>query len=338
MTNPNPKISVLLPFYNSEKTLERAIRSIQNQKFCDFECILIDNNSTDNSREIAKPFSNSDNRFILISEPQQGVVYASNKGWNNSKGKYIARMDSDDWSHPERLGLQDKFLENNPTYGAVATLVTHISHSDQTGGMSRFVEWNNSLVSSDQISNNRFVELPIVNPSAMWRRTIAEENGMFEHGNFPEDYEMWLRWMDNGVKIGKIDKYLLDWYDSDTRLSRTDSIYSDASFYKIKTKYLAYWLEKNNPFHPDVAVWGASKISRRRAKLLELYDINIKCYIDTKKSKRDLDKPVYYYEDIPSKDEAFVLTYIRQMNAKQQICEFLKTKGFIEGDNYLLVS
>lgn len=332
-----PKISVILPFFNAEKTLLRALESISLQTFTDFECILIDNNSTDSSRKIARDFIIYDERFKLISEKQQGVMFASNAGWNHSIGAYIARMDADDWSYPDRLKKQNDFLDENISYGAVGTLVKHVSHSDFTGGMVRFVEWSNSIVSYEDILKNRFIELPIVNPTAMWRREIAQENSMYLSGNFPEDYEMWLRWLDNGVKISKINKVLLNWHDSDDRLTRTDTIYSDKSFYKIKTKYLAKWLEKHNPFHPKVAVWGASKISRRRACLLESHGVEICCYIDTKKG-RQLDREIYYYEDIPSPDKIFVLTYIKQVEAREYIREFLPQKGFVEGENYLLVS
>ncbi len=338
MSNEYPKISVILPYYNSETTLKRAIESILSQSHTDFELILIDNNSTDNSLNIATSYANLDHRIILISEKQQGVMYASNKGWENSKGDYIARMDSDDWSHPHRLEMQKEFLDKNPTHGAVGTQVRHISHSEFTGGMARFVSWSNSLITDDQISNNRFVELPIVNPSAMWRRKVAHKFGMYLCGEFPEDYEMWLRWMEKKVKIAKINKILLDWYDSDTRISRNHSIYSDKSFYKIKTHYLARWLKENNPFHPDVAIWGASKISRRRAKLLEKYGIKISCYIDTKQNKRQLDKKVYFYKDIPSSKEIFVLTYIKQMDAREQTKDFLSKKGYKDGVSFLSVS
>lgn len=333
----HPKISVILPFYNAETTLARAIQSIESQSFTNFECILIDNNSTDNSKEIALKFVNNDKRFKLISEKKQGVMFASNAGWELSKGKYIARMDADDWSHPDKLKLQNDFLDFNSDYGAVGTLVKHISHSEFTGGMARFVEWSNNVITYDEILNNRFIELPIVNPTAMWRREIAQKHGMYKSGDFPEDYEMWLRWLDEGVKICKLKEVLLDWHDSDNRLTRTNPIYSDNAFYKIKTGYLAKWLKKHNPFYPKVAVWGASKISRRRARLLESHGIEICCYIDTKKG-RQLNQQVYYYEDIPSPDDIFVLTYIRQMEHRKEIREFLPTKGFIEGDSFLLVS
>ncbi len=338
LTTDCPKISVILPFFNAEKTLERAIKSISSQSFKDFECILIDNNSNDRSKEIAQKFVDSDNRFKLISEQKQGVTSASNAGWEASRGQYIARMDADDWSYPDRLKMQNDFLDMNSDYDAVASLVKHISHSEFTGGMARFVQWSNSIVTYREILNNRFVELPIVNPTAMWRRKTAQQYGMYLQGNFPEDYEMWLRWLDYGVKIKKLNNVLLDWYDSDNRLTRTKPIYSDSSFYKIKTKYLAKWLIKHNPFYPKVAVWGASKISRRRARLLESHGVEICCYIDTKENKRQLDRKVYFYKEIPSSEKIFVLTYIRQMNAKEEIRDFLLQKGFIEGKNFLLVS
>ena len=338
MFESQPKISVILPFYNANKTILRAVLSIKNQTFTNFECILVDNNSTDDSKAIVQTIVDSDHRFKLVSEKKQGVTFASNKGWETSTGEYIARMDADDWSHPTRLEKQNDFLDSNPDYGAVGTLVNHMSHSEYTGGMARFVEWSNSLTTYDQICKNRFIELPIVNPTAMWRRQVAAENGMYLDGNFPEDYEMWLRWLDKGVKIGKIKEVLLDWYDSDNRLSRTHKIYSDKLFYKIKTKYLADWLEKNNPFHPKVAIWGASKISRRRAKLLEEHCIEICCYIDTKNNKRQIDKEVHFFKNIPSPETIFVLTYIKQREAREATRAFLIKKGYNESENFLVVS
>lgn len=337
MSKENPTVSVILPFFNAELTLNRAIESIASQNFENFECILINNNSTDNSVEIAKTWTKKDIRFILIHEKLQGVMYASNTGSRHACGKYIARMDSDDVSIPNRLKLQSEFLDNNNDYDAVAGRVNHISHSENTKGFAHYVKWVNSVQTFEEIKNKQFVESVIVNPSAMWRKETGEKHGLYENGNFPEDYEMWLRWLSKGIKIKKLTETVLDWHDSDTRLTRTQSIYSDSSFYKIKTKYLAKWLEKNNPFHPNVAIWGASRISRRRAKLLTQYGIEIECFIDTKKD-RLLDHKIIYFEETPSPNKLFILTYIKQMNARDEIQEFLDGKGYEEGINYLLVS
>ncbi len=332
-----PKISVILPFYNAEKTLSRAIYSIANQTFKDFECILINNNSDDRSLDIAEECVQTDTRFKVITEQKQGVMHASNAGSSLAQGQYIARMDADDWSYPDRLERQNDFLDKHPDYGAVAGLVEHVGHPINTAGFARYVEIINAIQRYDEIINRQFVESPIVNPSAMWRRVIAKENGMYLQGDFPEDYEMWLRWIYHGVKICKINKLVLKWYDSDTRLTRTHPIYRDKAFYLVKSYYLSKWLKKNNPFHPYVCVWGASRISRRRAALIEQYGISITNYIDTKKT-RQLDKRVVYYLNIPSPEAVFILVYIKQINAKEEIIDFLLSRGFEEGKHFLLVS
>ena len=91
-----PVVSVILPFFNAQSTLERAIESIASQSFGNFECILINNNSTDISVEIARRWTEKDRRFVLVQEEIQGVMYASNTGSKLSRGRYIARMDADD--------------------------------------------------------------------------------------------------------------------------------------------------------------------------------------------------------------------------------------------------
>jgi glycosyltransferase involved in cell wall biosynthesis len=337
MSFPPPTVSVILPFFNAEKTLDRAIESISNQTFKKWECILINNNSTDKSCNIAIAWTKRDSRFILVHEKQQGVMFASNKGSKSAKGKYIARMDADDVSLPKRLEMQSNFLDNFSQYGAVSGLVEYVPHHDNTDGFQRYVNWVNSVLTHQDILNNMFVESPIVNPTAMWRFELAQLYGMYKHGNFPEDYELWLRWLSMGVKIKKIGAPVIKWFDSETRLTRTHPIYNEDAFYSIKTQYLARWLESNNPHYPLVAIWGASRISRGRTKLLQNYGIEISYYIDTKKT-RQLDREIVYFEDIPLPGTIFILVYIKNKNAKMRILKFLKFRNYIEGEHFIFVS
>ena len=221
-----PKLSVILPFYNAEATIEIAIQSITNQSFRDFECILIDNNSNDKSSIIAKEWVRKDNRFILISEARQGVVYAFNAGAEIARGSYIARMDADDEALPERFKLQIQFMDDNFDYGAIAGQAEYHAHKENTDGFARYVDWSNSIISSDEIYKRQFVEMPLINPTAMWRKSVSDEHGLYKNGDFPEDYEMWLRWLAKGIKIGKLPTPVLKWFDSETRLTRTDERYS----------------------------------------------------------------------------------------------------------------
>jgi len=331
------KVSVILPFYNAESTLHRALVSIAHQDLEDFECVMVDNNSSDGSRSIAENWALKDRRFKLLRESRQGVMFASNRGAEEAAGKYLARMDADDVALPARLRIQADFLDKNSEYGAVAGRVQHVGDPASTKGFERFVDWSNSICSYQEIFHRRFIEAPIVNPTAMWRRSTMEQHGMYLAGPFPEDYEMWLRWLDQGVKIAKLKERVLEWHDSEQRLTRTDPIYSDRSFYEIKSRYLASWLARANKFHPEVAIWGASRISRRRARMVEQHGIRISTYIDTKKG-RQIEKDVLYFEDLPRAGSLFVLTYIRQMDNRERIQDFLEERGYVEGRDYLLVS
>lgn len=333
----SPKISVILPYYNAEKTLDRAIHSVVRQQETDFELILVNNRSTDRSASIAKQWAATDNRIRLADEPRQGVVFASNKAAEKARGRYIARMDADDEATPDKLRLQLAYLSSHPDTDAVAGLVEHVPHSTKAAGFSRFVEWSNAIRDSREIYLNRFIELPVVNPTLMWKKEVGEQHGLYRAGSFPEDYEMILRWLDAGVKIAKIPRKVLHWYDSETRLTRTHAAYSEQAFYSVKSRYLASWLQKHNPFHPGVSVWGASRISRRRARLLEPYGIRFTHYIDTKKS-RQLGKRVIYYRELPPAGGLFILSYIRQMDNRDRIRAFLTSRGYVEGKDFLMVS
>lgn len=333
----SPKISVILPFYNAEHTLGRAVNSLVRQQETDFELIMVDNRSTDRSASIAEKWVAADRRIRLYEEPKRGVVYASNRAAEKATGRFVARMDADDEATPDKLKLQAEYLESHPDTDAVAGQVEHVPHTRKAAGFARFVEWSNAIQDSREIYLNRFIELPVVNPTLMWRREVGEKYGLYRDGKFPEDYEMILRWLDAGVHITKIPRKVLRWFDSETRLTRTHPAYSEQAFYEIKSRYLVSWLQQHNPFHPEVAVWGASRISRRRARLLEPYGVRFAHYIDTKKS-RQLGKSLIYYKDLPPAGELFILSYIRQMSNRDRIRAFLNDRGYREGKDFLMVS
>lgn len=332
----NPEISVILPYFNAENTLQKAIKSILDQSFKNFELLLIDNNSSDKSYSIAQKIAKKDSRIKLLKEEKQGVASAMNCGLKNASGEFLARMDADDISLQSRLEKQVQYLQNNPEIDFVGHEVKYIPHITNTNGFERFVNWANSFHTPDEIEINRFVEIPIINPTILFRRVLFEKYDGCADGDFPEDYEMQLRYLKAGVKMAKLNEQLLEWHDYSTRLTRTDDRYSTDAFFKIKAKYFKKWSEINNPFHPNIWVWGAGRKTRQRAKLLENEGLIIDGFIDVVKAKTT-QKTTLHYTEIPKPGEIFIVPMVTNYGASEQIKEFLLKANYTQGDDFIMM-
>src|SRR5690606_5073350 len=130
------KISIGIPFFNAECYLEGAIKSIIQQSLKDWELILVDDGSTDNSLDIARYFAQKDTRIRVISDGlNKKLPYRLNQIIKESKGEYIARMDADDLIHPDRLKIQLEFLENNKNFDLVSAGIISINDKNQIKGI-----------------------------------------------------------------------------------------------------------------------------------------------------------------------------------------------------------
>jgi len=178
-------ISVIMPVYNSEIYLEEAINSILNQTHKNFEFIIINNGSTDNSLSIIKKFKEKDKRIILIERKNRSLIESLNDGLSKSKGQYIARMDSDDISLPSRLAKQFSFMENNKSIGVCGTWI-EIIDSENKNKVKKFPQDDQSLKTTLLFS------VPFPHPSVMIRASAIKEK--FEYTlsyDSIEDYKLW---------------------------------------------------------------------------------------------------------------------------------------------------
>lgn len=336
-----PTVSVILPFKNAEKHLERCIQSIQTQTHADWELVAINDGSTDNSRSILKSYALSDSRIRLMDGHQPGIVPALNQAIAAANGQYLARMDSDDVSHATRLEEQVRFLENYPGVGLVATQVRFLGDAKQQEGYARYVDWTNQLTGWDEIRANRFVESPFAHPSVMFRRQLIDSNpGPYRPGEFPEDYELWLRWMEAGVKMAKIKRPLLDWYDPPERLSRNDSRYAPDAFYRLKAHYLASWLKQYTKGKRPIWVWGAGRITRKRVQYLERKGIQLSGYLDIDPRKAGVlaGVPVIPPEQLDLSQQPMIVSYVGKRGARDQIKAFLMDRGLEEEKDFILAA
>ena len=334
-----PVISVLLPVRNAAACVGEAIRSIVSQTFSQFELLVVENGSTDGTREVLQDWARRDARIRLTCLPGPGLVRALNHGLSMARGSFIARMDADDASHPERLALQLRHLERRRETGLVSCLVRHAGDPAAQAGYASYVEWVNSLLTHEEISLHRFVESPIVHPSVLFRRELAERFGAWRDGPFPEDYELWLRWLEAGVRMEKLGEELLDWSDPPDRLSRTDDRYSRRAFSDCKAAYLRSWLDQAPVAGRALLFWGAGRETRRRLRKLQELGVRAAGWVDVdprKWGKRIGGLPVYSPAQLPPREECFVISAVSSRGARDEIAQDLESRGFAAGTDYVL--
>jgi len=186
-----PKITVILPTYNCELYVKSAVESILNQSFTDFEFLIIDDASTDGTIQILKNFN--DQRIQLIEKPfNTGYTESLNLGLKFAKGEYIARMDGDDISLPDRFAKQIAYLEAHPEVVLCATAYKFI-------GREPFFDFpeNHDAIKVSFLKGNC-----ICHPSVMLRKCLLDAHGItYDTSKEPaEDYDLWIRLL----SIGKL--------------------------------------------------------------------------------------------------------------------------------------
>lgn len=273
----HPKVSVVMCVYNAWPHLQAAVESVLASEGVDFEFIIVDDGSTDDGIKYLTDLR--DARICVIRQENKGVAIAANVGIEASKSALIARFDSDDIMHPQRLKLQYDYLKANAEVGVVASEVELMeSNFDQTG-LKNFVEWSNRLLTHKQMYESRFRDTSVINPSAMFRKSIWEEHGGYL-SDTPEDYEYWMRLFHLGVRFSKLDQTLVQWRDLSNRLTRTHDDYSEGAFREVKLKYFA--LEWDRSEDRPIYIWGKNKQAARWVEGLSERGIAVLGFVDFK--------------------------------------------------------
>lgn len=333
-------ISVILPVYNAAASLPAALDSLFAQTLADFEIVAVNDGSDDGGATAAvlDQAARRDARVRRLEVPHGGIAAALNAGLAAARGELIARMDADDLCHPRRLEAQAAFLRDHPAVGLVSCRVAFGGDATAARGYLAHVAWANGVMTPEAIRLAAFRESPLPHPSVLFRADLPGRFGGYRQGDFPEDYELWLRWLEAGVRMAKLPETLLIWNDPPTRLSRTDPRYAAAAFHRIKAGYLARYLARANPRHPEILVAGAGRITRGRAAHLLEHGVRIAAWLDIdprKVNKVVGGRPVLPLEQVPSPESCFVVPYVASRGATASLSTFLESRGFVLGRSYL---
>ncbi len=383
-----PKVSVVMPVKAAGaasvgETLVPAVRSVLMQTMRDFELVIVDDGggllpSPSNGRGWRVPVPTGrtpgegwsgngyllDRRIKIIHLPPTGIVGALNAGIAEARAPYIARMDADDVCSPRRLELQLSYMEKNPDCALLGSLVRTFPRRRLKDGMLHYESWLNSAVSEKDINRDLFVESPFAHPSVMFRRDDALALGGYRDMGWPEDYDLWLRFARNGLRMAKVPETLLFWRDGEGRLSRRSAVYSAEKFREAKAHFLKEWRLKGIR---DVQVWGAGRDGKTWGKLLIKSGFNVVQFIDIDRKKvggracgssrmGPADRPDTSTDTGCSRIEAAqavgipvvwpgdiikgtpILCAVGVKGAREQIRDYLLLEGFREPEEFIFLS
>lgn len=193
VTRARPALSVVMPVRNGARYLELAVRSVLAQTFADFEFIIIDDGSSDQTPAILASLAESDVRIRLLRTSGEGIVVALNEGIRAARGAIIARMDADDIAMPERFRMQVEALRAMPHLVALGSCaITIDEEGGETGRMT--VATDASAAMSELMRSNSFLH-----PTMMFGRDAAADAGLYRPACiYAEDYDLWLRLSERG--------------------------------------------------------------------------------------------------------------------------------------------
>lgn len=184
-----PKVSVIMSVYNGEEFLRDSILSILNQTYSDFEFVIIDDCSTDNTLKILEEFYKKDSRIKILNNTQNlGLTKSLNKAISESSGEYLARLDAGDVSSPDRLEKQVAFLDQHKEVGLLGSFMYII---DTKGEILKEVRYptDNETLKKDLIKYN-----PFVHSSIMFRKDVGARVGFYdENFKYAQDYDFYFK-------------------------------------------------------------------------------------------------------------------------------------------------
>ncbi|MEW4924076.1 glycosyltransferase family 2 protein [Algibacter sp. 2305UL17-15] len=257
-------MSILTPFKNTGQFLEECLQSIIDQTYTNWELLIVDDHSTDNSYDIVETFAKKDERIKLLKNDGNGIIDALRLAFKNSSGEFMTRMDSDDVMLPNKIKVLANNLLNSGKQHIAIGLVDYFNEHGIGSGYKNYETWLNNLTEKGENYNEIYKECVIPSPCWMIHREDLIACDAFQPNVYPEDYDLAFRFYKQGFRCIPCDTVIHKWRDYSTRTSRTHVHYAENHFIPLK---INHFLEIDYDSSKNLVIWGAGAKGKFMAKL-----------------------------------------------------------------------
>ena len=343
-----PRISILMPVRDAAPWIGQAVESILGQHEGDFEFIVVDDGSRDESIDIVRRYAEGDTRLRLFftDSDRRGLVSALNHGLALARAPLLARMDADDISDPARLGLQADALDADADLFGVTCRVVAFPEDEVGEGMQRYLDWQNSLSEPSNLLRDRFVESPAVHPSLMMRTAVLRDrlNGWRDKG-WAEDWDLLLRAFERSLGLRRLPQTLLHWRMHPAQATRIDACYAAEAFLRQRAYFLARVLRDHVGSRP-VWLMGAGPVGKQLARALVAENFTVQGFVDVDPAKiggiiryGDVRWSVIAAESLSSMSpRPFGVAAVGQPGGRARVRGALLELGWTEGEDFVVAA
>ncbi len=200
------QVSILIPAYNADHYIAETIESILVQTYPNFELLIIDDGSTDNTLAIIKSYAEKDPRIKVISQANSGIPNTLNKGIELSENEWICRMDADDLMMPNRIERQLAFIAENPDLAVASSYVYNIDENGKIIGQFRS-KFTNKAVVEEYVRTNQLIGFH--HPAVIMKKSVIQALGGYRNFSYAEDLDLWNRVAEQGYLVLVQPEFLL---------------------------------------------------------------------------------------------------------------------------------
>ncbi len=320
------KISIVMPVRNGLPYLEACLKSIFSQSFTNWELIIINDHSTDNTSFLLDEISKSDQRVQWHNNEGSGIIPALILGSTFCKGHMITRMDADDIMPKDKLENLYKLLKIKGQRTVVTGLVKYISQEKLREGFKKYESWLNRLSSEQCHYSEIYKECCVASANWLMYMDDFKKCGGFDVKMYPEDYSLVFEWRKEGYKISATQNITHLWRDHPQRASRNDDNYKNNSFAELK---VIYFIEQDWQTNQSLILWGAGPKGKLIAKQLIERKVPFRWICN---NTRKIGKHIYGVEmeivDILSETPSCqVIIAVSQRGAKENILHILQEQN-----------